>query len=124
MSGLWIILVMAGIVLPLFGKFKRTMAETGSSADDTEWQQSDEQNDDGFFDFDKVEAEETVAQPQPYFTYEAPEAPVTPKAAKKATKACPKPVQQETPAYEPAFDLRQAVIYQTLLNNKYISAEN
>ena len=115
---------MAGIVLPLFGKFKRTMAETGSSAGDTEWQQSDEQKDDGFFDFDNVEAEETVAQPQTYFTYEAPEAPVAPKSAKKTATARPKPVQQETPVYEPTFDLRQAVIYQTLLNNKYISAEN
>ena len=124
MKGLWIILVMAGFVLPLFARFKRTMAETADSVGDTAHMEDDKDNDDGFFDFDNVESEEAVAEPQPYFTYEAPEVDVAPKTVRKPAPARPTPVQQETPVYEPAFDLRQAVIYQTLLNNKYINAEN
>ena len=115
---------MAGFVLPLFARFKRTLAETGDSAGDTARTENDEDKDDGFFDFDNVETEEAVAQPQPYFTYEAPEAEVALKAMPKQAPARPKPVQQEAKVYEPAFDLRQAVVYQTLLNNKYINAEN
>ena len=124
MKGLWIILVMAGFVLPLFARFKRTMAETTDSVGDTAHMEDDEDKDDGFFDFDNVETEEAVAQPQPYFTYEAPEADVTPKTVLKQAPARPKPVQQDAKVYESAFDLRQAVIYQTVLNNKYINAEN
>ena len=86
--------------------------------------EDDEDKDDGFFDFDNVENEEAVAEPQPYFTYEAPEADVAPKTVHKPAPAQPTYMKQETTVYEPAFDLRQAVIYQTLLNNKYINAEN
>ena len=124
MKGLWIILLMAGFVLPLFARFKRTMAETGDSVSGTAHVEDEEDKDDSFFDFDNVETEEAVAQPQPYFTYEAPEAEVAPQTVLKQAPACPKPVQQEAKVYEPAFDLRKAVIYQTLLNNKYINAEN
>ena len=115
---------MAGFVLPLFARFKRTMAETADSVGDTAHMEDDKDNDDGFFDFDNVESGEAVAEPQPYFTYEAPEVDVAPKTVRKPAPARPTPVQQEIPVYEPAFDLRQAVIYQTLLNNKYINAEN
>ena len=124
MKGLWTILVMAGFVLPLFARFKRTMAEAADSVGDTAHMEDDEDKDDGFFDFDNVENEEAVAEPQPYFTYEAPEADVAPKTVRKQAPTRPMSVQQEVPVYEPAFDLRQAVIYQTLLNNKYINAEN
>ena len=124
MKGLWIILLMAGFVLPLFARFKRTLAETGNSASGTAHMEDEEDKDDSFFDFDNVETEEAVAQPQPYFTYEAPEADVTPKTVLKQAPARPKPVQQDSKVYESAFDLRQAVIYQTVLNNKYINAEN
>ena len=54
MKGLWIILVMAGFVLPLFARFKRTMAETTDSVGDTAHMEDDEDKDDGFFDFDLV----------------------------------------------------------------------
>ena len=124
MKGLWIILVMAGFVLPLFARFKRTMAEATDSVGDTAHMEDDENKDDGFFDFDNVENEEAVAEPQPYFTYETLEADVAPKTAHKQAPVRPTSVQQEAPVNEPAFDLRQAVIYQTLLNNKYINAVN
>lgn len=123
MNGLWIILVMAGIVLPLFARFKRTMAEPVDSADETARMESNDESDDSFFDFGDTETEETVAQPQPYFTYETREDESAPKAVHKQAKAAPKPMQ-EAPVNEQAFDLRQAIIYQTLLNNKYINAGN
>ena len=124
MKGLWIVLLAVSFVLPLFARFKRTLAETGDTAGDTARTAGDESTDDGFFDFDNVESEEAVGQPQPYFTYEAPEAEVAPKTVRRQAPSVHKPVQQEAPVYEPAFDLRQAVIYQTILNNKYINAEN
>ena len=124
MKGLWIILVMASFVLPLFAHFKRTMAETTDSVGDTAHMEDDEDKDGGFFDFDNVENEEAVAEPQAYFTYEAPETEVAPQTVRRQAQARPRPVQQEVKVYEPVFDLRQAVIYQTLLNNKYINAEN
>lgn len=55
MNGLWIILVMAGIVLPLFARFKRTMAEPVDSADETARMESNDESDDSFFDFGDTE---------------------------------------------------------------------
>lgn len=66
---------------------------------------------------------------EPYFSYEYEETPKR-KTPKSSTKPQPAPARMqpqpavavETPARQ--FDLRQAVIYQTVLNNPYVSEIN
>ena len=117
---IWLILLIAFGVLPsLLAGAKKAAKALDTDASDEQTGEGNE--DDGFFSFDEVEEEETVAQQPSYFTYEAPDVEVPP--VQPAAKATAAPVVEEQPV-TPAFDLRQAVIYQTLLNNKYINAES
>jgi len=83
------------------------------------------------YEFDDRTTPENDDLGQPYFSYEEEPAP-TPKMSKKAkNKAKPQPVaapvscQPASVVEEPVeFDLRQAVIYQTVLNNPYVSEIN
>ena len=64
----------------------------------------------------------------PYFTYESDAEEIArthraPKASRPAPVAAMTPVADE-PAARPRFDLRQAVISQVILNNKYIDEIN
>jgi len=74
---------------------------------------------------------ETDGLGQPYFSYESEPAPVPqkPKRAEKKAKTqpavAPKSYRPVAAVEEPfGFDLRQAVIYQTVLNNPYVSEIN
>ena len=113
---LLILVLLFGGMSTLYARFKRTLAEDGDPSDGSETQsygRGTAERD--FFDFDNDEAEEVNVQAQPeYFTYENPDVDV---------KHAPVAVQQEEPEMQmrPQFDLRQAVIYQTLLNNRYIT---
>ena len=76
--------------------------------------------DNGFFGFDEENAAEEPAHEQSqYFTYET----ITPEDRKgrKAARMVEVPEEEQR---EAAFDLRQAVIYQTVLNNPYINTGN
>ena len=105
----WLIVFLVLSIVPsLIARFKRQSAATDISSDD------DGQEDDSFFGFEEPEAEQEPVRQTPYFTYEASKAEVKhsePVATVAAAFA-------EEPA-RPAFDLRQAVIYQTLLTNNY-----
>ena len=69
---------------------------------------------------------------EPYFSYEYVSEESEPKANNKKAKKSrpvvenPRPVVAVSPAMDnvPVFDLRQAVIYQTVLNNRYIDEIN
>ena len=113
MKWIWLIVLLVFTFIPsLVTLKKRTQAaaafDAGSDSEDTE---------DSFFNFDDVEAEEAAPAQAPYFTYEAPQAEVDPVALVSTVAA----VEEQT---RPAFDLRSAIIYQTVLTNKYISLEN
>lgn len=115
MNTFWLILLVAVTLLPtLLSGAKKARANRAASYDEAADSGEETMNDD-FFGFDTEEAE-SVEQPS-YFTYEAPDAEV---------QHAPKPAQPvlEEQQPRPAFDLRQAVIYQTVLNNRYINAEN
>lgn len=58
----------------------------------------------------------TSSEEQPYFTYEA----MSDQPIVKSEKAAEK-LNTDIQAEPAEFDLRQAVIYQTILNNNYIS---
>ncbi len=79
-----------------------------------------EEKDNGFFGFDEENAAEEPAHEQSqYFTYET----ITSEDRKgrKAARMVEVPEEEQR---EAAFDLRQAVIYQTVLNNPYINTGN
>ena len=124
MKIVWLILLVAFGVMPtLLAGAKKAAASRGIGTDDSdEHMEADDSEDDGFFSFDEVETEKAASQQPSYFTYEDPntnEPPVRPMAQR--------PMALQTEGEQPtasAFDLRHAVIYQTLLNNKYINAEN
>ena len=65
---------------------------------------------------------------EPYFSYEyaEPSAPAAPRTNTRPQPATASIQPQQAVAVEnaPAFDLRQAVIYQTVLSNPYISEIN
>ena len=75
------------------------------------------------FEEDEEEQEEQPMEVPSYFSYETLEEedkeqhPAA--AAREAQPQRPVVVAEEEPAETPAFDLRQAVIYQTILHNKY-----
>ena len=119
MKAIWFILIVALSFLPsLLATAKKSRMASAPVLDDEE-ESSDGSEDDGFFSFDDEEPE--VVEQSPYVAYEAPQPEVqrTPKPAPASVQVEPEELQTR-----PAFDLRQAVIYQTLLNNRYINAEN
>ena len=119
MNTFWLILLVAVTLLPtLLAGAKKARASRAAAYDEVA-DGAEESNDDSFFNFDTEEQRE-VEQPS-YFTYEAPEPEV-----RRAPKPAQAPVRTvvEEPQPRPAFDLRQAVIYQTVLDNRYINAEN
>ncbi len=120
----WLILLVAfGLMPTLLAGAKKAAASRGIGADDSdEHMEADDSEDDSFFSFDEDETEKAAAQQPNYFTYEDLNTDV-PTVRPKAQRTVVMPVEEERPT-SPAFDLRQAVIYQTLLNNKYINAEN
>ncbi len=119
MKWLWIIVLLVLTFMPSLMARKKVAQAT--AADDTQDAYGDGSVDDdqgdSFFNFGDAEAEEVAPEPEPYFTYEAPQVKVDPVAS----------VATATPKEEygaPAFDLRSAVIYQTVLTNNYITGEN
>ena len=120
----WLILLVAfGLMPTLLAGAKKAAASRGIGADDSdEHMEADDSEDDSFFSFDEDETEKAAAQQPNYFTYEDLNTDVPP-VRPKAQRTVVMPVEEEQPT-SPAFDLRQAVLYQTLLNNKYINAEN
>lgn len=130
-TALLIIVLLLGGFSSLYSRFKRTLAEDGNPSDGTETQSfgsaetdddlfsfGEAETDDELFSFGDAEAEEAnITQQEGYFTYETPEAgaKVEPVENVKQTES----VQVQTD--RPAFDLRQAVVYQTLLCNPYIT---
>ena len=112
-----IMLLVAGSFLwSLYKRFKRTVAETAGDS------MSEEQP----YDEQDAVSEEPASASSPYFSYEYEMSPAPKNGAtsrpQQAHAAKPQPV---TVAERPmAFDLRQAVIYQTVLNNPYIDEIN
>jgi hypothetical protein len=113
MKWIWLIVFLAFSFIPSLMARKKNAAASAAYGDDSD----SEETEDNFFNFDEVEAEEAAPAPEPYFTYEAPQAEVDHVAPVAATIV-------EEPATTPAFDLRQAIVFQTILTNKYISLEN
>lgn len=109
---LLILFVAISFVPSMLARAKRRAVEATAVDDEPSY----DGQDDSFFDFDEPEVE-TEKQPS-YFTYEASE--VETKTAEPIVQAA---VPVEEPV-RPTFDLRQAVIYQTLLTNNYINPGN
>ncbi|MGX8712965.1 MAG: hypothetical protein ACSW8I_04680 [bacterium] len=112
-----ITLLLLFLGISMYSKVRKTIAEQSVPVDDSV---------DGMQGEEEVlfsDEEETPLQESPYFTYEADtvETPVYEKP-----KAKPQPVvmavAEETA--RPQFDLRQAVISQVILSNKYINGIN
>ena len=115
---LTILFVMGSIMIALYSKFKRVLAEQEGWQDEQSSERPDEETND-FFSFED-EGEKVVVEQPSYFTYEAPDAEQT---QLRPSKANVQPaIMEETP--QTGFDLRQAVIYQTILNNNYIREIN
>ena len=115
MKLIWLIVFIALSFLPMiFGKKK---AQNIASANEAEDESGEEMQEDSFFNFGETEAEEVVApEPNTYFTYEDPKVEVSHESQEVSA------VTEETQM--PAFDLRSAIVYQTVLTNKYTSLEN
>ena len=115
---LTILFVMGSIMIALYSKFKRVLAEQEGWQDEQSSERHDEETND-FFSFED-EGEKVVVEQPSYFTYEAPDAE---QAQPRPFKANVQPAfVEENP--QTGFDLRQAVIYQTILNNNYIREIN
>ncbi len=113
-----IMLLVAGSFLwSLYKRFKRTLAETASD-DMTENQPSS-----GHYD---ETVEESDLSSSPYFSYEydipADQKTETVKGTQRPSAPKPQPVMATERSM--AFDIRQAVIYQTILNNPYLDEIN
>ncbi len=114
-----LIFVVLALVLPLYFKYKKTLAEV---EEDGAFVDAD---DESFFSVEDQEYEEEPEENDayPYFTYEKESpAPVQkPRASEpRAEKTAAMVVEQD----EPRFDLRQAVISKVILDNKYIGEIN
>ena len=115
---LLIVVLLLGGMPALYARFKRVLSEgSNPQEDDATQRYGSAEGRDDIFDFDNVDVEETVPTQQGYFTYEAPEA----KTSVSASPVMQSVVENEQP--QTIFDLRQAVIYQTLLNNRYLNLE-
>ena len=118
MKWIWIIVFVAFTFLPsLMARKKRLLDAAAGTHDAYDNGSENEDVEDSFFNFDDVEAEEAAPASEPYFTYEAPQAEVEHVAPVSTVVATEEPAM-------PAFDLRSAIIYQTVLTNKYIALEN
>ena len=108
-----ILFVVVFMLLPLYTRFKKTVAEQ----EEHHGAQTIVDNDDSEFD---------GGFQMPSFEYEVEGAETQPAKARPAT--APSQGRQETPAAEEAkpvgFDLRQAIIAQTILNAPYIRESN
>jgi hypothetical protein len=120
------LLLVFGGISALYTRFKRVNAESGTPQDGYDPQSfvgEEPDMDDNFFGFDEKEADEVVNPQSEYFTYETPveDIKVESKAESKTESVAPEVVEESSSRQ---FDLRQAVIYQTLLNNRYINVQN
>ena len=117
MKGIFIsLIIMSYVMFSLYRRFKRSIADSATEVTDEAYDNQDIYEDTDF------EHEEPAASSNPYFSYEYE----TP-AAKSTPKPQPETVQQpQTPLATGwnGFDLKQAVIYQTVLNNHYIDEIN
>ena len=108
-----ILFVVVFMLLPLYTRFKKTVAEQ----EEHHGAQTIVDNDDSEFD---------GGFQMPSFEYEVEGAETQPAKARPAT--APSQGRQETPAADEAkpvgFDLRQAIIAQTILNAPYIRESN
>lgn len=108
-----ILFVVVFMLLPLYTRFKKTVAEQ----EEHHGAQTIVDNDDSEFD---------GGFQMPSFEYEVEGAETQPAKARLAT--APSQGRQETPAADEAkpvgFDLRQAIIAQTILNAPYIRESN
>ncbi len=122
MKGVLITLVIVGYaVLSLYKRFKRTLAEgTTSVAGDTMEYEDVETSEESNFSF-----EESAPSNNPYFSYEyeAP-APSAKTESSKSSEVINCSVQPQSVLDWNGFNLRQAVVYQTILNNHYIDEIN
>lgn len=117
MNWLWIIALVLITFVPSLAARKKVAQAAANDMQDAygDSGESDDQED-VFFNFGDTEAEEVAPEPKPYFTYEAPQAEVN-----HVDQVVVAPVEESA---APAFDLRRAIIYQTVLTNKYTSNEN
>lgn len=107
--------IAGSFLLSLYRRFKRTLAETASD-DAREEQAIDEQD---------VVYEEPTSPSTPYFSYEYEmPAPRTESSPRPQSAAAAKPQPVAVVEIPMTFDLRQAVIYQTILNNPYLEERN
>lgn len=112
MSFSTIILLLLFVGISMYSKVRKTIAEQSVPMDDFADEVQEEEG--GFFMEEEASLEEN-----PYFTYEAETVEVpenkTPKAKPQSVVVTvEEPVRQQ-------FDLRQAVISQVILTNKYIN---
>lgn len=119
-SLLFILVMVFGGMSLLYARFKRFVQEEGvhSESYSNVDGDGDTANDD-FFSFDTIETEEIVDSKPEYFSYETLEMPTEDK--QKIETIVPV-VEEESPRF--MFDLRQAVVYHALLDNRYINLEN
>lgn len=117
MSFSTIILILLFLGISMYSKAKKTFAEQSVPMDDS----ADEVQ--GKEDVFYAEEEDSLQQENSYFTYEAET--VEP-SVYETRRTNPQPVMatavEETPRQQ--FDLRQAVISQVILSNKYINGIN
>ena len=121
---LLILFVALGGMSALYRRFKRVLDESGNADGGSEQQtygDVDAESEPAYYgDF---VYEEPVAQQSPYFTYEAPDVKPPDVKAPKAKSVADSVIIEER-LQTKSFDLRQAVIYQTILNNPYIQERN
>lgn len=128
------LLVLVFWALPLIKgamKAKRTVVAQPAAADDElgddeSWEESYDEEEEEFWEEDQNEIfeEELAENPfKSYFTYEAEKPEVTENPAPQAEAAPVVEMAMEENREEEAFefDLRKAVIYQTILENNYLS---
>ena len=111
---IFLLLIAGSLMWSLYKRFKRTLAETGDN-DEVAGQ---------YIEPEEEPDEVSEVQSAPYFTYEYETPKPAPTWAPKPQQAVPPKPQPVAVMQAPAFDLRQAVIYQTVLNNPYIDELN
>ena len=111
-----ILLLMLVVGISMYSKFKKAIAEQSVLVDDSAGEM--QEDDDLFSEEEPVSMEEN-----PYFTYEA-ESVETPVCSRPRVKPQPVVVAAAEENVRPQFDLRQAVIGQMILSNKYINEIN
>lgn len=123
MKSLWLIFLIAACVLSLYSRMKGG-AKRRVVVDDEAPVYAEKE-----MDMEAVESLSEGAYVQPsggshvennYFSYE--DSRVKPNPVKKVR--IPAPASQEQTVLSPNFDLRQAVVYEAVLNNHYINPEN